>query len=115
MSRSDYIHAGCDNDVLLEGATNADTGNYMNAATVTFTLYKSIVGSEVSGDAVAGATTIAMAYVAASNGNYLGIIQSTVALVVGDYYWIVVDYAQGGIVGKKRWQVQVVDEGKEAG
>jgi hypothetical protein len=115
MSRSNYIHKGCDNDVTFDGALNASTGNYLNAATCTFTLYESIAGSEENGAAVTAATAISMAYVAASSGDYSGVLQSTVSLTRDAYYWIVCTLTQGDIVLVKRWQVQAVDEGYVAG
>ena len=115
MSRSGYIHKGCDNDVTFDGALNSSTGSYLNSATCTFSLYESVADSEVNGAAVTGATGIAMAYVAASNGDYAGVLQSTVALVLGSYYWLERHLVQGDIVLHKRRQVQCVDEGDEAG
>lgn|SRR5574343_41201 len=113
MTRSDYIHIGCDNDVCFDGALNASTGNYLNSATCTFTLYEDDDGE--NGDAVSGASAISMAYVAASDGDYSGVLQSTVSLTRGDYYWMVCTLTQGDIVLVKRWAVQAVDEGKQAG
>ena len=115
MSRSDYIHRKTDNNVALEGFANQDTDAYLNTATVAFTLYESVAGSDDNGAAVTGATAITMSYVTASNGDYVGVIQSTVDLARLACFWVEVSASQSGIVLFKRWQVQAVDEGKEAG
>ena len=60
--------------------TTAATGAYVNDATVTFTL------KTAAGVAVSGATAIAMAYVAASNGKYQGTLESTVSLTADASY-----------------------------
>ena len=51
---------------------------YINTATVTATI-KDLSGVDIAG-------SIALAYVSASNGKYIGTIPHTVALVSGQYY-----------------------------
>ena len=97
-SRSNRVYVSCDNVIQVDELTNELTGNYMNSATCTFTLY------DEDNVAVSGATTVAMAYVAASNGKYQGVLESTVALTVGEVYTVVVSIAQGGIVDSRRWE-----------
>ena len=112
-ARSNFVHIGCDNDVLFDGALNATSGAYLNSATCTFSLYADNAGE--NGTVVTGASAISMAYVAASNGDYSGVLQSTVSLTRDAWYWIVCTLTQGNIVLVKRWAVQAVDEGIKAG
>ena len=63
-----------DNLVEWDEMMNLATDTYINNATVAFTL-KTILGVAVS-----GATSVTMSYVAASNGKYQGVIESTVDL-----------------------------------
>ena len=63
------IYIGSDHDVTYEGAYGG--GGYLNSATVTFAL-KDSAGTTVSGG------TGTLSYVAASSGNYAGVIQSSV-------------------------------------
>ena len=64
--------------------TTTGTSSYLNAATVTYQLYESDMTTTVA----SGSGTLA--YVASSNGNYIGTITSTVtgALTVGNVYWL---------------------------
>ena len=63
-----------DNLIEWDEMLNVATDTYINNATVTFTL------KTTAGVAVTGAENVSMAYVAASNGKYQGIIESTVDL-----------------------------------
>jgi hypothetical protein len=97
-SRSNRLYVNCDNVVQVDELTNEITGNYMNSATCTFDVLDSDGVSVLSGT---GGVT--MDYVAASNGKYQGILQSTESLTEGEIYTIVVDVSQGGIVDQRRW------------
>lgn len=109
--RSEFIFIGSDNPIEYKGAKNTATAAYLNAATVTFTLYDG--DPDVAGVAVAGATAVAMAYVAASNGNYLGILESTVVLTENAHYWVQVDFAEGTIGDQRKWEVKAITRPRE--
>lgn len=98
------IVIGSDLDVLFDGAQFADTGDYWDDATVTFTLSTSGVLDDdftVPG-AVAGATDVTMNYVAASLGNYAAIGGLTAAvtagLTAGTRYWVFIFLRDGSTV-----------------
>lgn len=59
------LFIGCDKTVTMTGLLDADTGSYLNAATLAWVL------TNAAGTIVATGT---LAYVAASNGNYKGVI-----------------------------------------
>lgn len=69
------LFIGADMDVFYSGASVASTGAYLNAGTCTYVLTDS-----------AGATvgTGTLAYVAASNGDYAGTIESTVTALLDE-------------------------------
>ncbi len=90
------IYISADNLVEWDGLKDASNGNYLNSATVTFTLKDS------AGTAVTGASAIAMTYVALSNGKYQGTLESTVSLTEGGKYWLEVTATSGTIVGFRR-------------
>lgn len=68
---SSIIGIGNDVSVMLTGAYDEGAEGYLNAATVTFTVY----GSNGT-TAIAGPT--AMTYIAASNGDYRGVLESSI-------------------------------------
>lgn len=72
VSNDNYV----ENPVPL---TRADTGAYVNDATLTMTL-------KLAGVAVSGATSLSMPYVTDSNGRYGGTIPQTVSLTAGGVY-----------------------------
>ena len=76
-----------DNDMRLEVGSLRDLdGVYLNAATVTATIYDAL------GVAVTGQSwPLTLAYVALSNGIYRGIIDDGADFVDGEDYTIVVD------------------------
>jgi hypothetical protein len=71
MSLSLYI--GEDLAIQMTGLKNAITDAYVNDATMTYTL------KTAAGVAVTGASAISMPYVAASDGNYRGTMDSSVS------------------------------------
>ena len=123
MSRDEYITIGNNESITLKDAINITTGNYLNSATVTFSLYATVAGSEENGTVVTGASAISMSYVSVSglvaadltlrklgtDGNYRGTLLSTVALTRNAYYWIEISGTQGGIPLFDRWKVKAVD------
>lgn len=82
------IVQGSDFNLTLNGARLSATGAYLNAATVTYTLYTA-AGVSVS--------TGTLTYVTSSNGNYLGVIESTVTstLTAGASYYVRFTLAEG--------------------
>lgn len=85
------IPIGGDFDLYATGASIRATAAYLNAATVTYTLYEADATTAVSGG------TGTLTYVAASNGNYLGRVESTVTatLVRGRAYWVKFELSEG--------------------
>lgn len=81
------LYIGADMNVAYSGASIASTGAYLNAGTCTWTL-KDSDGLTVGNGS--------LAYVAASNGNYLGVIESTVTgtLTADAPYTLYVVFAQ---------------------
>lgn len=86
---------GNDYAVRLTGLRNALTAAYLNAATVTAQLYDA--GGAAVGDPVT------LTYTPASNGDYAGVIESTVVdagFAEGDVYRLAVAAAQGGVTAE---------------
>jgi hypothetical protein len=79
-SMSNQLNVGADNIISLNGLKNQSTGNFLNSASVTFSL------TDVHGNAISGATNISMAYVTSSSGNYSGLLPSSVPLADGTVY-----------------------------
>ena len=106
MARTDYVTIGNDELVWWKGAINEQSGNYLNSATVTASLY-------TSAGVLVPSSAVTLAYVAASNGNYNGILESavTATLTDGAYYTWKADLVQGGIVGHREWDVMARYEG----
>lgn len=88
---SDTIIIGADNDVVLRGIQNRQSGAYLNAATVTWELRSTPTGS-----AIASGTAN---YEAASNGNYNGVIDAsdTVNLTNNARYYVAITIEEGGV------------------
>lgn len=102
---SNYIYVSSDNLVQFKGAVNALTGAYLNAAVVACNLYDS------GGALVPGASGITMTYQPGTNGNYAGVIPSTVALVDGAQYTVEIVFAQNDVDRTIRWDVLAVYSG----
>jgi hypothetical protein len=79
---------GADMDVGYTGASNARSGAYFNAGTCTYAL-KSATGTSLG--------TGTLSYVAASDGDYYGTIESTVtaALTEDTPYFLEITFASG--------------------
>ncbi len=90
-----------DPDSGLGGLKNEGTGAWVNDATVT------LVGiRDGAGNYVAGTTSLAMAYVASSNGRYQISVPDTVTLVAGRKYTAVITAVSGTINGQ--WEIPLV-------
>ena len=87
---------GSDNLVRLDKLTDASSGDLVSAAVVVCTLYDS------AGNAVAGASAIAMAAVAGTDGRYEGTLQDTLSLVDGRMYTLEITATSGTVVRKWR-------------
>ncbi|MDX8513529.1 hypothetical protein [Mesorhizobium captivum] len=84
------VYVGNTNIIELTGLKSAVEGTYVNDADVTVTV------KDADGNAVAGQTwPAAMTYVAASNGNYRGILEDDLALVDGTTYFAHIDADAG--------------------
>jgi len=89
------LYVGEDNLIEWDAMTTATDGNYLNSATVTFTL-NARDGTEL-------VSSVAMSYVSASDGKYQGILQaSSYTLVPGTEYEIRITAAGSGYNGHRR-------------
>lgn len=98
------IYIGSDNLLRIEGLRNAAAGGtYINNATVTATLYRESDGAAVSGQSWPATLT----YVAASDGDYEGILEDGLALVRGERYYaeVVADAGSGNL---KTWRPPLI-------
>ena len=94
------IYINADNLIEYDGMRRASDETYINDATVTFTLKDS------NGNAVTGATTVAMAYVSGSDGKYQGTLDSTVTLTENAYYTVEFTATSGTLNDFRRLSVQ---------
>lgn len=74
------VYISADNDLVVTGLSVAATGSYLNSATVAAQLRDSAMGAITGGD-------VTLSYVAASNGNYLGVLPSTITITDGQRLW----------------------------
>lgn len=90
----EVITMGSDNLVRLDALTNASSGAYVNNAVVTFNL------KDANGAIVGGQSGVSMAYVAASNGRYEGVIPNavTAALTLNAPYTVEITATAGSTV-----------------
>lgn len=91
------LYIGNDRYITLSGVNDAADGLYLNSATVTYALY------EADGTAVSGGTGT-LTYIAASNGNYRGVIDAavTTTLTAEAQYYFVITATQSNYDGKWR-------------
>ena len=90
------------NDLLLEltGLKNAATGDFINNAAVTCTLYDSS-DAEVAGQIWPST----MSYVTASNGDYRCTLDDSLELTPGAFYVVVIEVDAGSDL-KGRWELK---------
>ena len=88
---SDELLVGNDNSIRVRGLKNTDTGSYMNACTTA--TWELRTAADGGGTQVSSGS---MAYVAASNGEWLGGIDDAVSLTVGTEYWLTVVLVESG-------------------
>lgn len=88
----EVLSIGSSNLVRLDALTNASTGAYVNAATVSFTL------KDATGSVVSGLSGVSMPYVSASNGRYEGTIPSTATLTLNALYTLEITTTAGALV-----------------
>lgn len=91
------LHKSSDTIIQWDGLKSCRTGNYVNAAVMTFTI------KDMAGNALAGASGIVMSYIATSDGKYQGTLQSTVALGdPGTQYFCEITATSAGDVAFRR-------------
>jgi hypothetical protein len=101
------LYRGSDGTLKLTGLSVAETGAYLNAATVTYAIKDPATGDTVSG----GSGT--MSYVAASNGNYTVEIDAAVTvLMTADRYRVDVTAIEGSYKDVRRIRIDVQDRGE---
>lgn len=71
---AEVMYLKCDNNVKYAGAADADSAAYLNTLTVTYAL-------KTESDTTVTGGTGSLTYQTASNGNYLGTIDSTVMVL----------------------------------
>lgn len=98
MSSTLLAYVDNDNQLRLDGLRDADD-EYINDATVACTGVEDADGNAVTGDTFPKTLT----YVAASDGNYRGTLQQTLALVDGESYVATITADGGGLQGE--WRV----------
>ncbi|AMV23423.1 hypothetical protein VT84_03370 [Gemmata sp. SH-PL17] len=101
------LFIGCDMEVPYEGAFA--NGNYINDATVTYTL------RDRAGAPVAGGSG-SCPYVAESNGDYLGVIESTVTALCANrqkYTLLIVMSAPNDVNDTRVIELQPAYRGEE--
>jgi hypothetical protein len=102
MSSVLYLYKDNDMVVELDGLKNEVSGEYINDATVTFTL-KTVAGVTVTGQSFPAA----MPYVPASNGLYRATLSDAVAITKGVRYTVEINVDAGsGLSGK--WEIDSV-------
>ena len=79
MAKRGTLYIGNDHVIAVDGLRNADTGDYINTATVTATLKVSTTGEIIDGP-------IALSYQIGSNGNYRGTLPHDTPLELGVEY-----------------------------
>lgn len=100
---TDRLFVGNDNLIQWLGAVNEATGDYLNLAVCHFTVYTE------AGLVVPGAQNVSMSHVPDSNGDYVGTLESSVALVADRLYTVEITLAQGNLVGLFRRKAVAVD------
>lgn len=97
------IYIGADMDVTYSGARIASTDAYLNTGTCTYALKTS------SGAAVSGGTGT-LSYVASSDGDYAGVIDTivTAALTEGSNYLLDITFVDGAYNDFRRIRLRAV-------
>jgi len=95
-----YLYQGSDAFVKYFGAKDASDNSYLNSGACTYAIHANNNGAV--GDAVVGASG-ALDYIAASNGNYRGVIDADTidGLTLGSQYWVVITFTQGNYDDKR--------------
>lgn len=87
------IYIGNDTVIEIEGLIDSVDDTYVNDATVSIQLYE-IDGYGDVGDAFGSPVT--MDYVTDSDGDYIGIIESSVGLTLGNKYLAIITASSSG-------------------
>lgn len=86
------------NVIQIRGLRNAVTGNYVNNATASFTVFR-------NGSAISGGSAIAMTYIGGSNGNYFGVLPETADLSNAVHQVVIT--VDGGVNADSVWTITV--------
>lgn len=118
MASELIIYVDSDNNIMEEGVRNALTNDYINDATVTFTLREydpSVLNTAAEGsEAVVGSmSNQAMSYQNGSYGRYVGVLPDTVDLVPNAQYWIDISIVATGLNKRVRKLVRARFAGTE--
>ena len=94
------LYTDNDNLVRVRGLRDKRDDTYKNSATVNMTL------KDEDGTAVTGVSwPVAFSYVAASNGNYNGVIPKEAAIQAREHYYIEITAVEAGTTAE--WNVRV--------
>lgn len=89
------LYVDNDNNVRLDGLINPANGEFVNDAVVELTLL------DAAGDEVAGqAWPLTLSYIAASDGNYEGVVESTVVAEEGDTGTMQITATRGALIAE---------------
>lgn len=106
---SEVVYISNDHDIEIIGLQDRSAGTYLNSKTVTATL-KTEAGVTVTGMTF----PLTLDYVAASNGNYRGVLDKDIVVVVGTRYLCEITVA--GSSGERAfWQLIVEVEQRREG
>ena len=90
------LHIGEDNNVYWRGLQRESDGEYVNDATVTFTVRNS------QGIALTGAEDVTLVNVAGSDGDYIGVLDAGVPLEERTHYLLELTALVGSSKGFRR-------------
>lgn len=102
----DPLYLGEDHNIKWDGAIDEEAASYLNTATVTFEL------QDTAGTAITGGGGTC-SYVAASDGDYLGVLESSASVTLGTRYVCVVTLVQGNYNAKRYIRLVCKQRGKD--
>lgn len=100
-TNAEVIHVGNDTVVEVRGLSNEVSGDVLNSATVTCTLKDS------AGNAVAGASSLAMSYVTSTDGVYRATLPYSLSLTANARYTLHID-VNAGSGQRAHWEIPVL-------
>ena len=99
-----------DNDIRLSGLQVARTREYVNDATVTFTL-RAYSSGVVDGAVIGGIENEPMYYQTGSRGLYIGVLPADAGMTVGTLYIVDISVTSSGAVKRIAQEAKAVYSG----